>query len=79
MNGYLREVTAESFTARTFRTWGGSVHALRHLLVEGPADSATAAKRQLSSAVKSTATELLTPSETDLLNLLIPPRHHRSD
>jgi DNA topoisomerase-1 len=38
VNAYLQEITGQPFTAKVFRTWGGSIAALRYL-VENCADS----------------------------------------
>lgn len=53
VNGYLREVMGEEFTAKDFRTWAGSVlglHALTHLEEEPASERET--KRRLNEAVK---------------------------
>jgi len=58
VNDYLRDTTAAPYTAKTFRTWGGSVHAYQRLLVAGPAPTARDAKRQITAAITETAREL---------------------
>lgn len=58
VNDYLREITGENFTAKDFRTWGGTVIALRALLEMGPASSKTEARRNVTAAVKRVAQEL---------------------
>jgi DNA topoisomerase-1 len=58
VNGYLREVAGDDFTAKDFRTWHGTVQMLMELSQCGPATSATDAKRRLSTAVKATAHRL---------------------
>ncbi len=58
VNDYLRETTAVPYTAKTFRTWGGSVHAYRRLVAAGPAPTAREAKRQITAAITETAREL---------------------
>jgi DNA topoisomerase-1 len=58
VNAYLREIAGEDFTAKDFRTWGGTVEAVRVLLELGPADSSTAVKRQIAQAVKQVAAQL---------------------
>lgn len=58
VNGYLREISGGDFSAKDFRTWNGTVLALRHLRVCEAPTSATAGKRQVSSAIKSVAAEL---------------------
>jgi len=58
VNRYLRRHMGEAFTAKTFRTWAGTVWtavALSHL---PPPESATAAKRQVAAAVKVVAERL---------------------
>jgi DNA topoisomerase-1 len=58
VNSYIREVTDTDFTAKTFRTWGGSVLCFRILRVAGPPSSAAEANRQIREAIKMTAAEL---------------------
>ena len=58
VNAYLREISGADFTAKDFRTWNGTVLALRYLrLCERPT-SATAGKRLVSGAIKNVAHEL---------------------
>jgi DNA topoisomerase I len=58
VNEYLRETTGESFTAKDFRTWAGTMEAARALLACEPCDSGTAGKRAVSDVVKSVASLL---------------------
>jgi DNA topoisomerase-1 len=58
VNDYLREVTGFDFTAKDFRTWGGTILAARLLNECGPASSPTAAKRSMVGAVKGVAQAL---------------------
>jgi DNA topoisomerase-1 len=58
VNSYIREVTRTDFTAKTFRTWGGSVLTCEVLLGAGPPESAGEATRQVRDAVKATAAKL---------------------
>ena len=58
VNDYIRDITGEGFTAKDFRTWGGSVCAAKTLFGLGPCDSQTKSKRNFVAAVKETA-ELL--------------------
>jgi DNA topoisomerase-1 len=58
VNDYIRDVTRSGFTAKTFRTWGGSVYALGQLRELGPPASATEAKIHTRQAIKATATVL---------------------
>jgi DNA topoisomerase I len=58
VNHYLRGVTGEDFTAKDFRTWGGSVLALDALLAIGEADTQTAIRHNLVVAVNEVAERL---------------------
>lgn len=61
INDYLREATGTDeggFTAKHFRTWGGTVYAAAALAREPRADSAAARKRQIVAAVKAAAAAL---------------------
>jgi DNA topoisomerase-1 len=58
VNDYIRDVTRSAFTAKTFRTWGGSVYALGQLRELGPPESETEAKIQTREAIKATAAVL---------------------
>ena len=55
VNAYLREISGGDFTAKDFRTWNGTVVAMRLLRVCPPCESAAAAKRQVTQAIKSVA------------------------
>ncbi|AZG16518.1 MULTISPECIES: DNA topoisomerase IB [Cupriavidus] len=57
VNAYLQEVTGGEFTAKDFRTWAGSVHALA-LLRKTPADSETARKRAVVEVIRTVAQRL---------------------
>jgi DNA topoisomerase I len=60
VNDYLREAMGEDFTAKDFRTWGATLHALL-LLARIPRDlqaSETAIKRVITEVVKNVASEL---------------------
>lgn len=58
VNRYLQEITDQRFTAKDFRTWGGTVIAARALRELGPAATATEAKKNIVEAVKRAAHEL---------------------
>src|SRR5918912_4641169 len=58
VNQYLREISGSDFTAKDFRTWNGTVLAMRYLRVCEAPTSATAGKRTVSAAIKSVAQEL---------------------
>ena len=55
VNAYLHEITGEHFTAKDFRTWAGTIAAAKALAMQGPAGSATEAKRLTNLCVKATA------------------------
>jgi DNA topoisomerase-1 len=58
VNGYLREITGEDFTAKDFRTWAGTILAARFLReTAGPANSRRA-KKELVRAIARVADEL---------------------
>ncbi|HKI02784.1 MAG TPA: DNA topoisomerase IB [Thermoanaerobaculia bacterium] len=58
VNAYLRETTGEDFTAKDFRTWGGTVLALSALLEIGACDSEREANKAVVEAVKRVSGEL---------------------
>jgi len=58
VNAYLREITGQDFTAKDFRTWGGTVLALSALLATGAAGSRQAAGRAVVQAVEQVAAAL---------------------
>jgi DNA topoisomerase-1 len=58
VNSYLQEITDQHFTAKDFRTWGGTVIAARALRELGPAETESEAKRNIVEAVKCAAHEL---------------------
>jgi DNA topoisomerase IB len=57
VNGYLREAMGEAFTAKDFRTWGGTLAAIR-LLAEMPWDEAGASQRAMASMRKAVETDV---------------------
>jgi DNA topoisomerase I len=58
VNEYLRAMTDATFTAKDFRTWGGTVLAAEALVEVGPPKSKTAAKRNFLAAVDAAADRL---------------------
>lgn len=58
VNAYLREVTGQKFTAKDFRTWFGTILAVREFRSAGPSSTDTEAKRTTVSAVKGVAQRL---------------------
>jgi DNA topoisomerase-1 len=58
VNAYLREATGFDFTAKDFRTWGGTILAARLLNECGAPRSETDAKKQIVAAVKRVAEAL---------------------
>ena len=58
VNAYLRAITRSAFTAKDFRTWGGSVTAAEALVRLGPPRSETDAKRKIVAAVDAAAERL---------------------
>ncbi|HTL90673.1 MAG TPA: DNA topoisomerase IB [Leptolyngbya sp.] len=58
VNEYLKEITGQDFTAKDFRTWAGTVLAASHLAELGKCTSQTAAKKNITQAVKSVSSYL---------------------
>jgi len=58
VNDYLRDVSGQDFTAKDFRTWAGTVLAASHLAEIGLSTSETAAKKNLTQAIKTVAAHL---------------------
>jgi DNA topoisomerase-1 len=58
VNAYLRAVTHAVFTAKDFRTWGGTRTATETLAELGPPRSATDARRKILAAIDAAATRL---------------------
>ena len=58
VNAYLRETTGEDFTAKDFRTWGGTVLALSALLEVGSCETEKDASKAVVEAVKRVAGQL---------------------
>jgi DNA topoisomerase-1 len=58
VNEYLREISGEDFTAKDFRTWSGSVVALRALTDLGAHDAEAEARRRIAAAMRTVAERL---------------------
>jgi DNA topoisomerase I len=58
VNEYLREVTGQDFTAKDFRTWGGTVTTTRALFEAGMAATKTERNKKVTQAVKAAAKTL---------------------
>jgi DNA topoisomerase-1 len=58
VNAYLRQVTGQDFTSKDFRTWSGTVLAVRALQTCGAGESAAQAKKAVVEAIKAVATQL---------------------
>ena len=58
VNEYLGEITGEDFTAKDFRTWGGTVSAANEFFRLGPAASDHEIKRNIVQAIRNTASRL---------------------
>ena len=55
VNAYIREIAGADFSAKDFRTWNGTCEAMKAFRALGPADSPTAAKRNVVETVKKVA------------------------
>jgi DNA topoisomerase I len=58
VNEYLGEIAGDGYTAKDFRTWGGTVLAAEALVRLGPAESETDGKRKVVAAIKEVAGHL---------------------
>lgn len=58
VNAYLRQVTGCDFTAKDFRTWGGTVTAARLLHEVGPSSTQKEAEQQIVQMIKGVAERL---------------------
>ncbi len=58
VNNYLCEIIGENFTAKDFRTWGGTVYAAIALFNAGKAESEKDEKKKINLAVKNVASLL---------------------
>jgi DNA topoisomerase-1 len=55
VNRYIRQIAGDDFTAKDFRTWAGTILAIRELGAAGPGRTETEARRGVVNAVKSVA------------------------
>ena len=58
VNNYIREITGEDFTAKDFRTWGGTGWAALVFEELGPAENESEAKKRVVEAIKSVSQKL---------------------
>jgi DNA topoisomerase-1 len=58
VNGYLRENTDIDLTAKDFRTWGGSITAIQHLLAEPRPQTEKEIQKKITETVKMVASKL---------------------
>ncbi len=58
VNEYLNEISGGQFTAKDFRTWGGTSVGAKSLRALGPADTKTQMKRNIVDAIKAAAAAL---------------------
>ena len=58
VNAFLIELTGQDFTAKDFRTWGGSVGVAQALIAEGPRRSEQGIVQAISRAVEAVAAQL---------------------
>lgn len=58
VNNYLHEITGEDFTAKDFRTWSGSVHALYAFKAAGGFGTATECKKKITQVLDDVAFNL---------------------
>ncbi|HXB92218.1 MAG TPA: hypothetical protein VNU72_08010 [Puia sp.] len=58
VNTYIREATREDFSAKDFRTWAGSLHALRELSRVGEAQTESETKKNINLVLDSVSSKL---------------------
>jgi DNA topoisomerase I len=58
LNDYVRASLGDDFTAKDFRTWGGTLIAAVELAERGPAESAAEAKRNVAAVMRRVGAEL---------------------
>ncbi|HYD56202.1 MAG TPA: DNA topoisomerase IB [Burkholderiales bacterium] len=58
VNAYIRAAAGSDFTSKDFRTWAGTVLALRALIVGAPSENAAQAKRNIVEAVDRVSKQL---------------------
>lgn len=58
VNTYLRDISGQDFTAKDFRTWGGTVASVLAFQRLGPCDSETQVKKNIVQVVKDVANHL---------------------
>jgi len=58
LNEYIADNLADGYTAKDFRTWGGTLLAAEELARRGPAESETDAKRALAAVMRQVGEEL---------------------
>lgn len=58
VNEYLKYITGQDFSAKDFRTWGGTVMAARELYKLGPAETDTEAKKKITQTIKTVSSAL---------------------
>jgi DNA topoisomerase-1 len=58
VNAYIREISGADFTAKDFRTWGGTTLALLQLADFDPCDSETQAKKNITAMIKAVSGQL---------------------
>jgi len=58
VNSYIKEATGMDFTAKDFRTWAGSLHALQQLKAIGEAENMTECKKHLATVLDAVSKEL---------------------
>jgi DNA topoisomerase-1 len=58
VNAYLKEITGQTFTAKDFRTWAGTLLATQTLSEIGPCTSTSQGRRNVSQAIRQVASRL---------------------
>lgn len=72
VNNYLKNITREHFTAKDYRTWGGSINAIKELERLGNFENQTEAKKNVVQVVKNVASILGNRPATCKKHYIIP-------
>ena len=58
VNDYIRSITNGAYTSKDMRTWKGTVHCARELLIQGPADTLAERRTRINAALDEVARHL---------------------
>lgn len=76
LNDYIKQLTGSNYTAKDFRTWGGTLSAAKALAKQGKPASKTQAKKMAAAAIKEVAQELGNTPAVAKRSYVAPPLLH---